>query len=1325
MVSPDTALAQKKVIKVNYASSMQSHLLGACKTYDLLHRAVVGNTPLQDRVPTAVSAKHTEPFLLFHEVNGNVYFKGMGNYGAAKMDKVAWGYAKKLHPNFALIEGSDNNMTLTDFRVPFDKNTATYNCSEEYWEYNGVGSFDYDGGATVEYTGEDDSIELQMQQGWKFKNATTGSEAPTANIRDRWAFVVNYIYLHGTNIKFHNGTYSDFIAKFNTATDAEKADYLASKMWFPLTDGDYKAFCLYRYDALTQRWINAGLLGADGKYKEINLSTDSVTKTAYEGNKGNFDNMNKAFKAAITEHMHATIEYVINEQSLIFNYCYVLSFLAGTDNSSKNTYYKLMPYPVAFVRDEAFNAWYKDAYGAADDFNFSYVYQVYLDGDDMDSILRTNNNSHQTKPYYIERRFPYADDKPTECLYEGMRNQLFNYVEEYALLYPNTLPNMLNRILTAAANLVSDNDHIFGLSSNKKSAWGFLHKYFFNTQYYFPQVCYNEQARIRYEFPHMIGYISSGSGARSIAPISQSLGSQLQNELQYMKQRLVYMASYARWSALCGTSGVLGITDEVPTLSFTGSGIAYKFVLKSYQYIYPTFNRGQSKENVEKRLKPNEPFEYTLNTGGETGDAGIGLYAIDYYTSIGNVGDFAATNATFTLQGKRLREFIAEPTNGAPFAPQKIDVKAAQLDTFSLKGCTGIAGALDLSVLTRVQTIDLTGTKLYEVGIPYSANLTSIKLSDSIQRFVLNNTPNLLSVTFGAIDKMDTVIIGENVGTFDTKTFINALYSINAQLKQLSLSGVEWTIPIAFMMWLTAIENATVKGAITIEEPTSTPAVTFEYKNLINQKWGDVDHADSAEHKGLLLSYTQEPVGDITVKGIFFNGKTEHRFRIEPYSRFYNKFQKIVWSAESIGASLGNTYSIDSATGVLTTGELSLSPTTVRVKADVYDGDTIVSSNHRDIQIYDRQAQVGDVVYYDGTYSSIEEYPFVDKTPIGVCFYTAPRNASGEIDATYFNPEDKQTRLMVAVGGWVPLTMTNGTKVNESHFGPRGSSDATGLSFITTDGSRKTFLSGSYGTLYDIGTIKNIPNDGLTAAMSESNYLSDSSSNDGFVPFNANTSHGDGFAYLEGTDLLEQRILTRDLAGLAGDSYSEGDIVNSGYAKTLKMIAHRNAILNEGLYVSGVDTPIFSGARIPTSKDGMSELADLSMIYQEINSFAKSLNATYSSWAHQILHTSASNAYAYEPSVEDGEVLLDRFKSHNWFLPTAGLAARIIWLAKSEKDKSIKAAIDAKLLTFTTGAFAGCTEESSTAVRSAIYSSSKIGINGKHSNGYVHPITSF
>lgn len=203
MVAPDTALAQKRVAKINYASSMQSHLIGACNTYDLLHRKVVGDTPLQERIPSAVSAKRTEPFMMFLDDGTNTYFKGMGTYGAAKADKVAWGFVKKEMPMYALIEGSDNNLPMTGFRVPFDKNTAVYSPDGEGWLYNGEQSFDFDLGNTT-----DASTLGYTTDGTK--NGDGEVEMPTDLITQRWADIHNFIYFHSTNIKYFNGTFEQF-----------------------------------------------------------------------------------------------------------------------------------------------------------------------------------------------------------------------------------------------------------------------------------------------------------------------------------------------------------------------------------------------------------------------------------------------------------------------------------------------------------------------------------------------------------------------------------------------------------------------------------------------------------------------------------------------------------------------------------------------------------------------------------------------------------------------------------------------------------------------------------------------------------------------------------------------------------------------------------------------------------------------------------------------------------------------------------------------------------------------------------------------------------
>ena len=52
---------------------------------------------------------------------------------------------------------------------------------------------------------------------------------------------------------------------------------------------------------------------------------------------------------------------------------------------------------------------------------------------------------------------------------------------------------------------------------------------------------------------------------------------------------------------------------------------------------------------------------------------------------------------------------------------------------------------------------------------------------------------------------------------------------------------------------------------------------------------------------------------------------------------------------------------------------------------------------------------------------------------------------------------------------------------------------------------------------------------------------------------------------------------------------------------------------------------------------------------------------TYYVKYRQLYYPAASVCYAYEPEVNAGEVLNDKFKAHNWFLPTCGQLLRMYY----------------------------------------------------------------
>ena len=1307
MVAEGTSLAQKKVSKINYASSMQSHLLGACKSYDELHRAVVGATPMQKQYEDKgllrpVVAKHTEPFLMFWQKDDKspAYYTGLCIYGAGKMDKVSWGYVKSEHENFCMIEGADNNLPLTDFRVPFDHEVTPVLDDDgeiEGWKYAGKTSLDYD-------------------EGKKSKDKTQAAD----NIIKLWSRVHNFIYLNSTNIRYYDGTETAFLA--NQSKHDEKYKYWCTQgsdsaprrlfraRHYETTDTDGK-------NVTKVEWVDAGLWDeAMGAYSVVDIKTDIRTAATFAkyGKSGNWDVMNDALIADMTSFMKNHGEYLINYKSLLFCYCYVLMFLAGTDNSSKNTYFVIDPIAQKMERDEEFAAWFKSTFGY--DFDFDAVYQMYLHGDDMDSILPTNNKGNLTKPYHLERRYPYAgadadktyrEGNPDNSLYEGMHNQLFNFVE-YAYNINNdvatSLQSMLKSVFIAANGLVTDDDILLGTNTNKKSTWGFLHKYFFNVQNYFPQIAYIEQARIRYEFPHMMGHV----GARGVRPISQSTGAQLEYEQQFMEQRIIYMASYAQFGEICAVQGQsaysLGLADAIDSLTFQAAPLpnhtatnpqpaTISFTLTPHQYIYPFgFNSGTPVPSWQ-RTSPKQTCQLTIASGiTSVTDDSMGLRGVNYYTDLGDFGDKSITSA-ITISGKRLTKVVASASTSRAFRPSDISIKSENIETIDIykSDSTGVTSTIDLTKQVRLKSINARSNLiLRQVIFPKSTTLTSVSVYAQIH--MVDDMPNLQKYTPYNAQYANEIYIGSNVGNIDTKPIVTDIYSsTNPRLTSIHIENIDWIdFPIETLMWYANIPTCEFLGKIAIKEESELQnAVTWDYKNKLNLKFGNVDDKTSSDYRGLLLTYAQRALTSAKLNGNFYNdGKGEYQFSVTPNSGFANSQTKIHYS---ISNPQNVDCSMDAVTGVLSVNMSALPEVETFVDVIVrisryYEGarqEDIVET--KQVKVYNRQAELGDLVYADGTFSSVDDWDET-KTPIGVCFYIAPRyktgNNKGDIVEELFNPKDKQQRLMLALDRMTMTSKAGTTTTNPAWGVHKDQSDANGI-FGTVDGTRKylKLQSGQLDetTFYDIPTITNLGSSGLQAGpvnnsanyIEEANFRDEVSErgilNDGFLPIKASTACGDGFAYEETAAELTARTLTADLAKLAGGDYKAGDVVNSGYAKTLKIIEHRNKILSGSPIAEGMTRPIYQEKLIPEAGSGFSEMDSLAELLDDIAEWAyNELKDEYPNKWKQLYYPAASMAYAYEPKVtlKQGEVLADRFKAHNWFLPSNGMLARIFWYQK-------------------------------------------------------------
>ena len=1156
--------AKKLVGKINYASSMQSHKQGACDLYNDLYRAIVTDWSV-NKVEGFEDSRVTvieRPFLYFVQTpdDAQPVFQGLMTFGPGKADKPTWGYDKKVFPDMAMMEGSDNNFPLTDFRVPWDER-VTYNPDEEYFEYNGEGNIDFDlgrvhdeetaGGETVEVPDADLVAYYQAAWEWTF----------------RW----------NTLISFYDGTLEDL--------KADKSANTKLSYWVTKASASARQFDLFRIDYLGKdennndilEWVPAGVGKTNGAWNSINLMDDTPV-----ANTSLWAEMNADFQAARAAKWKAKAADYFSVRSLQFHQMFI-KLLAGTDNRSKNTYYVLDPI----------------------------THKIHLHADDMDTIWKTNNTGWQLKPYWLEE---HDTDANGNTYWEGQYNALFDLVER---AYADVLPQMMKTILGQMSALVGSGSKDKYGNVIPQTPEGCIQKYFFSIQEYFPATAYNETARIRYENAQLAVAKGEFAAPSGINPITQSLGSQLASERQYIKRRMVYLSSYAAYGEFDAGSatGALSIRGMK---TVEGGDAPMILTIKPHQWLYPTGATGQSLVNPHVRLAPGgrrvdahgHPYGeegYEFNIGTIVGDTSCKLSGINYMRSIGNVCALSVNPAYgFTVSGERLVEFIAEPAEGAAaqFRPSSLLVTAPNLKTFRIKGCSQIGGELSLSSQTRLTDIDIRNTSIVGVSLPESETLTSVMLPDKITTLTLKNTRNLATLTLDSYAFLQEVRLLQDYGKFDSLTFLNECYVSGAPLAAFEAADIAWqNVQPSVLEYLLGIAVSSLSGSMVVTGSSS--AVTFPMKKAMLEKWGDIDTGAD----GLKVTYPVRSIDRALISGEgTLRQLGSYDYDVTPATAggistvYGNNFKKIEWAVSStayviLGKNAGevvlNRLGVEMEDGSGPTVDLIC-------RITLLDGSVITAT--KTLKCYDRSARVGDFVFHDGTYSDENDG---SKTCIGACFYT-----------------NKETGLRLMVSAQIP---TNG---NSSHWGlyPDGSNGVTDVQ-----------LESGYD-VYDTPMVNNTTNGIVKTEMGGQDYYltdatyRDESENgvDGFRVLKAGSAH----------DTLGVITLKEDF-----HQWKTGDKIPYGLYYTLQIIDHRDRILTE----LGLDIPAAGGEE--------TEAQNLETLIQKI--IAQNGGADK---YDQFYYPAASRCHAYEPLItRAGDVLADKFKAGNWWLASPGELCRIYW----------------------------------------------------------------
>lgn len=1193
--------------KINWASPMQSHKMGATALYqdvwtELVKDGVLNGNALTQRTDgqsftgTAGGYKDCRVcvkqdwFMMFVQENADTepHFYGLFTWGPGKGDKPTFGYDKKTFPNYTMLEGCDNALPLVMHRVPWDNDVK-----EEYDDEGSLEAWSYNG---------QDSWEISIGSGklWpEFKET------------------FNWLYHHHTDILPFTGTFEELQA--SSASEWPRShDY-----WVTRGSATAAQYDLFRYDGMTMQWVPAGL-----NKQPLNIATQlGITPTT-----SSWSTLNDRFKAERRSIFRAALDngQHFDKYDLMFTMQF-LKLKGATDNWGKNTYlYKMLAGdPIRFMQD------------------------------DLDTIKLINNVGRKTKPYYMEEHDVDSDGIPFT---PSVRNVLYNLMEE---CYPDELRAMMRNILSVLERL-GGNDPTKRFTPLEMA----MKKYFWDVQTGIPAVAYNEIARLLYE--DAAYNLSIGNYQNNTPPLQQCLGDQLQAEMQWDRLRLIYLCSYASYGIFSASGEVSG------AFSFRSLGtdlITYQFKVTPHIWLYPAFGGGDSNFSVGTRVPAGEVYDMkaygkSVQVGNDTN---VRILGIDYLRDIGNMAEHAAGKTLSAISGKRLTAFRANGGGTTAFAVTDINtVSAPNLEVIDLTGTSTLGGSLNLSVPTRLKELRLGGTKIQTVTMPKGETLTTVVMPPTLTELTIDGQTRLEYITLSSIANIERLTIVD-APAFDSYRLINERFAGTDNKVAYIDMEVNWSsCSTAVLNYLLSVPTCKLRGTIKMG---SGQNINFTMKQKLVAKFGEVDKKSNP----LYIEYSVVALTSCAVMGsegleLILNDDFEPTpdANGNPYHETYqftlanampsanaNDITRVEWSIEDDGTFA----KIDKTTGLLTIVQFpedGAKPTT-GVNATVY---TLAhpegfSAERMVFRLYYRQAEVGDYVYHDGTFSEKRRY---DKTVIGRCFYVNVLE-DGYVD-----------RRMVAVNenGFVSVTGTICPSGQEVTLNPTEQPDMidgiTGGEFNVLDmqwASNNDFLLGQFFRVNNNGLGLspgwNIPSTDVSVIKDEggnfkvsdgADFLSNGIANNG-TSYLQQTCSTDGTYLISGTggdrlvsvydgnpSLRLQYTITnywQDIEQLT--ERKVGERIPWSRLQHLMFIYRRNAILNNNKYSD------FGG--VPTASSTQTEMQNLQDRLSEM-----SLSDS------KMLYPIASLCHAYQPSVDK---IASQFKAHQWYWPSTGELIRLAY----------------------------------------------------------------
>ena len=962
---------QKSCGKFNYASSMQSHKIGAVRAFHDLWDACVDKSDFTPEEIKGRKACLEDTFIAFYVEtdlkdvsnyklsdlaqldDSKIMFAGFQTWGSAKGDKNTFGYSKKTTPEYILLEGAENNGELCNWLTPWSSSIATL--SGETWKTK---QLVVNEGAPSYVLSDSFDVDFGLDSSDDKGNTMSVDGQKTLN---KFIEAYNFVYMHTINLLPYKETYSLNDPR-NTSLDITKKYYITSINYQDNTYFKGAQWDVFRYDKYSMLWVPAGLpvLNDEGSQK-LSTVRSAYNTDVYEYETFNLKKFHEQLGTSGVENINTYIEDLKTDfknkfgtyfhiDDIIYHQAFIRLF-AGTDNRAKNTYFKL------------FN---KDC-------------KIQLLQDDMDTILATDNRGLQKKPYFLLE--PSLESDKTYKQMWGGSSAFFELVD---IAYKDKIDDMLSTMLLQMK---------FGSAESSLDTW--MTQYFYYVQKYYPAVTYNYVSRLAYECAQIFFDNQKEAGVTWInngqTPVSQEHGSCLESEVAFMRKRLTMFLSQAR----IATFGREGAGIPIKVKEDVQDPQTYKVRITPYQYLYLGYLVGSvSNLYVTNRVSAGETVEITISL---TNDASYYVLGGNYIQRFDNFNQVLFNQGDYSLSAPKLLEFSANTgSDSLPlFQPPSLTLNCNVLEKLDLTNVRSLTTInLDSKHTPKLKEVILTGTNIATVALPTGSRLTKIHYPAALTNLVITNNEGLQEVRFESLNNLETVDINcAKVGQFNISNFCEQLITCPS-LKSVTLRNLNNRISLNALEKLVLLQ-ARLTGKLTISNSENQlEAISYTDKiNLVNL-YGNID----SQSNSLYINYKETVAYSVSCEtevSVYGQGYSGNPFGL---SLDGNNVALITEGGKVIpdityrfNSDVSDVATINNRTGVITLKQASSTKTTTAVITVRLKNGNILTSKTINVYFAWKAPEIGNFVYADGTYSSAY---MTSKTLIGLIFALNKTNST-------------------------------------------------------------------------------------------------------------------------------------------------------------------------------------------------------------------------------------------------------------------------------------------------------------------------------------------